>query len=142
MSEAQADCEVLMKSVVGFAERMLTTHGGFIPFGGAMRPDGQIVPVAGHDASERPQSSDIIALMKKGLVASAQKGEYKATAVVCDVRVDVPSTGEKSDAIAVSLNHRDNYSIVVFFPYRIDNGKLIPGAAFARNGEADIFRPS
>lgn len=55
------------------------------------------------------------------------------------MRVELPSTEEESDAIAVSLNHRDSYSAVVLFPYKIDSGELILGTVFAQEGEADIF---
>ncbi|AYD03445.1 hypothetical protein [Neorhizobium sp. NCHU2750] len=139
MSDPKADCETLMTSVLPFAEQMLTTHGEFIPFGGAMRPDGQLVSIAGYDGNEHSKSVDVIALMKGGFVAAAHKGEYKATAVVYDVRVKLPSTEEESDAIAVSLNHSDNYSVIVFLPYKLDTGKLILGTVFAQKGEADIF---
>ena len=139
MTDPKADCETLMNSVLPFAEQMLTTHGEFIPFGGAMRSDGQLVSIAGYDGNEHPESVDVIALMKEEFVAAARKGEYKATAVVYDVRVKLPSTEEKSDAIAVSLNHRDNYSVIVLFPYKLDAGTLILGTAFAQKGEADIF---
>ena len=53
--------------------------------------------------------------------------------------IKLPSSGEISDAIAVSLNHRDNYSVIVLIPYKIDAGKLIPGGTLAQKGEADIF---
>jgi hypothetical protein len=139
MTDPKEDCETLMNSVLPFAKQMLAAHGEFFPFGGAMRSNGQLVPIAGYDGSEHPRSVDVIALMKKGFAAAAREGEYKATAIVYDVRVKLPSTGERSDAIAVSLNHRDNYSIVVLFPYKIDNGKLMLGDAFAERGEADIF---
>jgi hypothetical protein len=139
MNDPKADCETLMDSLLPFAEQMLTAHGEFIPFGGAMRPDGQVVSVAEYDGHEHPKSVDIISLMKNGFVASARKGEYKATAIVYDIRVTLPSTHEKSDAIAVSLNHRDHYSIIVLLPYKIDNGKLLLEAAIAQKGEADIF---
>ena len=105
-----------------------------------MRPDGQLVSIAGYDGNEHPKSVDVIAFMKQAFVAAGRKDEYKATAIVYDVRVKLPSTDEVSDAIAISLNHRDNYSIVVFFPYKIDNRRLIDGPAFAQKGEADIFR--
>jgi hypothetical protein len=140
MSDPKADCEALMNSVLPFAKQMLTTHGEFFPFGGAMRPDGQLVSIAGYDGNQHPPSVDVIALMKNGFIAAARKGEYKATAIVYDARVKVPSTEEKSDAIAVSLNHRDNYSVKVLFPYKIDSRKLILGTAFAQKGEADIFQ--
>ena len=134
-----ADCEALINSVLPFAEQMLTTYGEFIPFGGAMRPNGQIVSIAGYDGKEHPRSVDVIALMKEGFVAAARKGEYMATAIVYDVRVKLHSTEEKSDAIAVSLNHRDDYSIIILFPYKIDSGKLFLGTALAQKGDADIF---
>ena len=139
MSDPKADCEALMNSVLPFAEQMLTTHREFVPFGGAMRPDRQLVSVAGYEGNEHPKSVEVIALLKEGLIAAAQNGEYKATAIVYDVRVKLPLLEEKSDAIAISLNHRDNYSVIVLFPYKIDAGKLILGTAFAQKGEADIF---
>lgn len=111
MSDPKADCQALVNSVLPFAQQMLTAHGEFYPFGGAMRPDGQLVAIAGYDGSEHPPSVDLITLMKDGFIAAARKGEYKATAMVYDARVKLPSTEEKPDAIAVSLNHRDNYSV-------------------------------
>ena len=138
-NDPKADCEVLIGAVMPFAEQMLSNHGEFLPFGGAMRSDGELVSVAGYDGDEHPQSSDVIRLIKDGFIESARQGQFKATALVYDVRTTIPSTGEKSDAIAVSLNHRDRYSVVVFFPYKINGGKLIVGDAFAQAGEADIF---
>lgn len=138
-SDAKADCAALAGSVLPLAEQMLTAHGAFIPFGGAMRADGQIVSIAGYDENEHSQSSEVIALLKGGFVDGARRGEYKATALVYDVKVKLTSTEEKSDAIAVSLNHRDNYSAVVLFPYDIDGGKLILGSILVQEGEADVF---
>jgi hypothetical protein len=57
------------------------------------------------------------------------------------VRVTLPSSDKKSDAIAVSLNHRDDYSVTVFFPYETREGRLQFGEVFAQKGEADIFEP-
>src|SRR5215813_3343708 len=139
MSDPKADCDALLNSLLPVAEQMLTTHGKFFPFGGAMRADGQVVSIAGYDGDERTQPIDVITLMKDAFVAAARNGEYKATAIVYDARVKMRSTEEKSDAVAVSLNHRDNYSVVVFFPYKVESGKLTVGTVFAQAGEADIF---
>lgn len=139
MRDPQTDCHALIGSVLPFAELMLTTHGVVTPFGGAMRADGQILSIAGYDENEHPQSTGTIALIKAGFVEGARRGEYRATALVSGVRVEMPSAEEKSDAIAVSLNHRDNYSAVLLFPYEINGGELILGAVFAQEGEADIF---
>jgi len=129
-----------MRDVLSFAELMLSREGGFLPFGGAMRQDGALVPVAGYDGREYPPPVDIIRLIKDGFIEAAQRGEFKATAVVYDVRAKIPGTEEKSDAIEISLDHRDDYSVIVIFPYKISDGKPIIGTAFAHKGEADIFR--
>jgi len=139
MSGAKAECEALMNSVLPFAKQMLDRHGEFYPYGAAMRANGEIVSVAGYEGHEHPQSNDVIRFLKAAFTAAAKNGQYKATALVYDVRATVPSTGEKSDAIAVSLNHRDGYSIVVLFPYKVMNGLAETDTPFAQKGEADIF---
>ena len=107
MTQPKADCEALMNWLLPFARQMLEGHGEFFPFGAAMRPDGQLVPVASFEDTNRPRSADLIRLIKDGFVGGARRGEYKATALVYDVTVKLPSSGETSDAIAISLNHRE-----------------------------------
>ena len=87
MNDPKADYEPLMNSVLPFAEHMLGNCGEFLPFGGAMRPGGELVSIAGYDGDEHPQSSDVIRLIKEGFVQSARQGQYKATALVYDTRI-------------------------------------------------------
>jgi hypothetical protein len=142
MSGPKVDCETLMNWLLPFAQQMLERHGEFFPFGSAMRPNGEVVPVASYDSSDHPPSSELILLIKEGFVEGARKKQYKATALAYDVKVKHPSSGQISDAIAISLNHRDNYSVIVLFPYRLERGKLSVDTAFAQAGEADIFAPN
>lgn len=139
MSTPKAECENLMNTALPFAEQMLQKHGEFFPYGAALKENGEIASVAGNDGREVPPSSDIIRLLKQGFTKGAKSGEYKATALVYDVKVTLPSSGKKSDAIAVSLNHRENYSVVVFFPYQLNKGQLTFGEVFAQKGEAEVF---
>ncbi len=139
MSDPKIDCESLMSAALPLAEKMLLSDKEFYPYGSAMKPNGEIVSVAGYDGRGHPSSADIIRLLKDGFIDGARTNKYKATALVYDVRVTLPSSEKKSDAIAVALNHRDNYSVIVFFPYQIDEGRLKIGDAFAQKGEADIF---
>jgi hypothetical protein len=140
MNGPKDDCEALMNSALPFAKQMLDSHGEFYPFGAAMRADGELVSVAGYDGRERPPSTDVIRMLKDAFIAGAKDGQYKATALVYDVRVALPGTREKSDAIAVSLNHRADYSVIVLFPYKIERGRPVIGQAIAQKGEADIFQ--
>ena len=139
MRSPKAECESLMNAVLPFAESRLLKYGEFFPFGGALTDNGEITGVGVYDGREQPPSKDVILLMKQAFQQGAKSGEYKATALVYDVLVTLPSSGKKSDALAVSLNHRDDYSAIVFFPYEIKEGRLQFGGAFVQKGEADIF---
>jgi hypothetical protein len=75
--DPKADCEVLMNSVIPFAEQMLSKCGEISPFGGAMRPSGEVVAVAGYDGDEHPQSSDVIRLIKEGFIRLHAKANIK-----------------------------------------------------------------
>jgi len=135
------DCEKLMTATLPFAQKMLRQHGEFFPYGGALDKRGAVVAVGATDGREQPHSADIIRLLKDSFVQGAKAGKYRATALIYDVRVTLPSTGQKSDAIAVALDHRDHYSVVVMFPYQFTGGELTIGSPFAQKGEGDIFRP-
>ena len=139
MTTPKAECENLMNSALPFAEQMLREHGEFFPYGAALKGNGEMASVAGYDGREKPPSNDIIRMLKQSFVQGAKSGDYKATALVYNVKVTLPSSHQKSDAIVVSLNHRENYSVVVFFPYQLRNGELTVGEVFAEKGEADVF---
>ena len=140
VQEGKDEAQQLMDNVLPFAEQMLNEHGEFIPYGGAMTSSGEIVSVAGTDGEEQPKSTDIIQLLQDGFKKEAQAGNYKATAIVYDVRVRSPETGDPSDAIAVALDHKSGYSVVVLLPYTLENGQLKYGAISAQAGENSVFK--
>ena len=141
MADPKADVEELMNDAVGvsFAERMLCEHGEFLPYGAAMTQSGEIVSVAAHNGTEKPASQELISLLIDGFREAAAEGKYKATAIFYDVRVNVPGGDEKTDAVAVALDHQDNYSVVVFFPYRLNGNEVEYGELFAQAGENRVF---
>jgi hypothetical protein len=139
MQSPKSECEYLMNEAVPFAERMLERHHEFFPYAMALKIDGKVASVASYDGREQPPSADVIRQLKEGLRNSARAGEYLAAAIVYDVRVQLPSSKEKSDAIAVQLEHRDHYSVMVYLPYRLEVGKLIIGEPFASEGRHDVF---
>lgn len=139
MNSAKDDVEALMAALMPFAERMLTERGEFYPFAGGMKPNGEIVNVAGYDGREKPPSQDIINILKANLRADASVGTYKATAILYDVRITLPESQQVSDAIAVALDHRNDYSKTVLFPYTLERGKVNLAAPFSERGAYSIF---
>jgi hypothetical protein len=139
MTEAKHESESLMNAALPFAERMLQQHGEFFPYGAALDSSGKVVSVAGYDGRETPPSADVIRLLRQAFVSGAKGGKYRATALVYDVRVALPGSETKSDAIAVALDHKDGYSVVVYLPYRLEASKLVAGDMFAQKGAQEIF---
>lgn len=139
MTTSKAECQDLMNAALPLAHQMLRENGEFFPYGAALTKDGEIVNMGAHDGREQPPSADVIRLLKQAFVMGAKSGDYQAAVLVCDTRVILPSTGEKSDAIAVYLDHRDDYSVVVLFPYQLSDGQLSFGEVFAQEGAADVF---
>ena len=140
MSSAKKDVEALMNEFIGLAKRMLSEFGEFHPYGAAMKPNGELVSIAVHDGDEHSPSQSTIDVLNDEFEIAARSGEYIATALFYDVRVALRDKGPKSDAVAVALDHRDDYSVVVFFPYQIEDGKVSFGELFAQQGANNIFR--
>ena len=139
MSTAKHDVETLMNAFIGFGEQMLRENGEFFPYGAAMKRGGELVAVAGYEGDEHPPSQDVIDLLNEIFVKEAKSGEFKATALFYDVRIRRPNDGSSTDAIAVALDHEDDYSIVVFLPYRLQNGQVSFEEALAQPGANSIF---
>ena len=139
MENAKADVEQIMNAMLPFAEQMLEKYGEFFPYGAAMTQAGEIVSIEGYNGHEQPPSQDIINLLKDSFRASAKAKKYKATGIFFDVRIAPPGSKEKTDAIAIALDHKDNYSVIVYFPYKLELGKVHFGQVFATAGANDIF---
>jgi hypothetical protein len=137
--DAKAECEVLLNEAMPFAQKMLREHGEFYPYGYEMNPAGDIKLVAGYTGADHPKSQTIIDLLVEGFKKDAAANKIRATALVYDMLVVPPGASAKTDAIAVALDHRDNYSVIVIFPYALDHGNLTVGAPFAQKGKSAVF---
>lgn len=138
MSDPQGDCEKLLGLAITFAEQMLTENGEFYPFGAAMAPDGELSAVSAYDGQEHPRAEEVIEFLKEALQDGARGGRYIATALAYDARISLPSGGA-SDAVTVLLDHRDDLSLIVQFPYRREDGAVSFDPPISQNGGSDIF---
>ena len=140
-SNPKAEVETLLDDLLPFAKRMLAAHGEFFPFGGYVRTDGSIVHTGVADpATSRPKSITLIETLVRALRERALNEELCATALVFDVKVMPPGRTAKTNAIQVSLEHRDSYCADVFFPYCPDeSGTIEFGETFAQAGQPIVF---
>lgn len=142
-AQPKADCESVMNFGLPLAQELLKRNGEFLPFGAAMRPSGEIVCLGAYDGREVPSLTgaftDLIGSLKETLIAGARRQEYMATALFYEVSFTAAS-GDRVDAVAVSLNHRGGYSVIVLVPFRIEDSEVVYDSPLAQAGEADIFR--
>jgi hypothetical protein len=139
VAEQKADSEKLLVAARVVADRMLHEFGEFLPYGHIMRPDGEIVSVSATTGEEEPASKDLISILRDGYRKEAEAGKLLVAAVIYDARVTAPSGPLKKDAVAFQIDHRDGYSVEVFFPYSLDSAKVVFGPPFAQKGADAIF---
>jgi len=129
-----------MREVLPFAKRMLHEHGEFFPYGGTLSADGLIAHVgASEEGNDRPKSKTLIAFLKSQFKGSALRGEIIASAVVFDVLIKSPASGDKVDAIQINLDHMSGYTAEVMFPYQFVEGTVSYSPPFAQKGAREIF---
>jgi hypothetical protein len=110
------ELEALLDPLLNFAQDMLRKRGEFFPFGGTLSADGAVNLTAADTGDERPPSQDVIDLLVGGMRAQATAGDIRAAALCYDSRF-TPEGGQKTDAIAVSLEHREGDAVLVMQPY-------------------------
>ena len=140
MCDAKSDCEKLLGAMMPFAEQLLREYGEFFPFGVSMSQKGDITMEAVSDSDEHPPAEKLISLVKERFRAGAQSGKLKATGLAYDALTLPPGKQSKQNTVICALDHRDNYSIQVCFPYERDQSShLAIGPPFAVAGKQEIF---
>lgn len=104
-----------------------------------MTYDGTITYTAIHSDNEFPDSESVICDLTTAHKQKAESNEIKASGIAWNATI-ATSDGKQSDAIVVSLEHQDNYSVIVELPYKFGLFKKIQfGELFAEEGKNDIF---
>lgn len=132
-------CEVLLGTLLPFTEDQIKKHREFHPLAAVMLMDGSIEMTGSYDGNEHPRSEDVLQTLKQIHKQLASDGTIKASGIVWDGFV-VPAAGKPSDAILVSLEHKDGYSVIVGEFYKFGLFKKVSfGDLFALEGKHDIF---
>ena len=143
MTEANKmeDFKRLTDATFPFVEDLLKKHGEFFPLASAIEKNDSIANVGTYDGNEQPLSDKVIADLKIGLREGAKKGDYKAIAIFYDVRVIDPNTNQKTDAVAVFVeNKNDATAYKLFYPYTLTKDRVLTFAESWKNiTEKEIF---
>src|SRR5258706_3903789 len=130
--DAKHESVALINELLPLARKMLREYGEFYPYAGYIRPDGKIVELGADDPdADRPKSKDLIYALRTSLQELARAKQIRAGAIVFNVAVNVPTSGRRSDAIEICVEHADGYSAEGFYPYELANKEIVYGDAFA-----------
>ena len=114
---AHPDLDQLLNVALEFAQKMLSQHGEFYPFGASLGLDGKISMDGAATEKERPPSQALLDLLSESYAKSATAGELRAVAICSDVRLPLPGSEQKTDAIQVGLEHASGEAVTAFLPY-------------------------
>ena len=133
------ECEVLMNELISFGKKILKKQGEFYPFGGVMYIDESTSLLGFHGGDESPDSKDVM----DGLIEACKQliinNEIKSSGIVWNASV-ITANGEETDAILISLEHKDEYSVKVAYTYKKGLFKRFKwGELVALNGDKNIF---
>lgn len=133
-------CEILLGFLLPFAEDQLKKNGEFFPFGAVVTMDDEVAATSYYDdKNDHPESAAVIENLVRGAKNMDSEGKIKASGIAWNASVTSPD-GKPSDAIIVSLEHKEGYSVIVGKPYKIGLFKKVKfGDLFAMEGKHDIF---
>ena len=111
----------------------------FYPFAAVILMDDSIELTSSYDGNEHPESKDVLADLIKIHKQLAAEGKIKVSGIVWNAGI-ASADGKPTDAIIVSLEHKDDYSVIVGEPYKVGLFKKVTfGNLFAMEGKHDIF---
>ena len=116
------ECEELMNANLPFASKCLNKYGEFYPFGAVIETDRKISLTAPYDGNDMPESKDVIEKLENIHKNLFKNGEIIASSIIYDSKINI--NNNINDAIIVSLEHINNYSVKIAFPYNIKKGLL------------------
>lgn len=139
-NKARADCETVLNRLKPFAEQQLSKHQSYYPFGAVLTAENKMEGVGTFDGNEYPDSTKVIEDLGKAFLDIHKSRKLLCTGIAYDVRLKKPAQPQKSDAVAVSLDHVNGYSVIVYFPYQLNGGIVEFGDSFAESGSGGIFK--
>jgi hypothetical protein len=113
---AKLESEELLNDGLAIARALLIKDGEFQPFASGLTNRREVERVAGLSRGKR-SSREIVELLEKSLRGEADERNYRAIAIVSDVRFEIEGDPEPKAAVQVTLEHREGYCVDVIARY-------------------------
>ena len=131
-------CEVLLDKLLPFAEDQMKKYREFYPFAAVILMDDSVELTGSYDGNEHPESKDVLADLIQIHKQLAAEDKIKASGIVWNAGI-ASADGNPTDAIIVSLEHKDDYSVIVGEPYKVGLSKRLLSVICLQWKENTIF---
>lgn len=138
----QLRMDLLLDQCVQKALALIHEHGEFYPFGITLDAQGEYSLTQAKLDEEKPTSAQVTDKLLRGLIAEAGQGMYTTVAIVADVRLRQPGTGQFTDAIRVLMEDRERDPLDFFLPYSRQGKQIVTSDIMAQEAPAMIFTGS
>ncbi len=136
MNKVKNECELLLSSGMDAVKSMFIEQDGFHPIGKLLTPSKEVESVLVDLGEDYPEGAILVDAITDFLKERAEKGEILASAIFFDARVGA----ERKDAVVASLEHSNDYSVMVVHPYTLDlNQNPVWEEPIAWEGQRNVF---
>jgi hypothetical protein len=133
------DLDAILDVLLRFAREQIQKRGELGPIGAVMADSGEVQLLAVDTGAEQRLSTEHIDFLRATMRRRAAAGEIRAAGIGFEATVAGPN-GLRTDAIAVTLEHRAGDCVDVTMPYeRRSIGRATFGDLIAGRGERSIF---
>lgn len=124
----------ILQTCVNFAKGIIETTGRFAPFGGRVRPDGELEFFAFEISDDAPTLQDLYAKVEAVLIEQARYDQILAGSLTVDVIVPEAIETPFRNAIGVFLESPE-YCRFVYATYRVSANPSAAGKFAIEQGE-------
>ena len=116
--------KILMDNGISFAKEMLEKYGEFYPYGRSMNDNKDISVINAYNGEEYPSGIELLKLLEADLTQKSTNENVIAIATFTNVTMQ-GNNKESINAVQVGLEHKEGYSVNVYYPYVIEDQKVI-----------------
>jgi hypothetical protein len=134
------EADHLLREAMAMAVQLLDDHGEFYPFGLALELTGIVKRMGLQIDTQYPSTTDLMAQIQTRFRDGVLMDGLLSTALVYEVSMDLPDSAVPVDAITVELDHAEDLSLVIAYPYLwSEEGDLYFKDPIVMEGSHDIF---
>ena len=119
--------DLILSDGINTAVHFIEKNGEFYPFGVVKTIEGEFRHIQALSENTFLTSDKISELLKDSLKEGGSAGKYEAVAIVKNIEITEKETVNKSDAISISIDSKDDNPILCYIPYRIEHGLPVLG---------------